>query len=247
MTQNSSPRFTQILADFQVLDSRQSIIEKVENLLDSQSGGYFLALNPEKILSAFYNEEIKRILIHAKFLFIDGIGAKWAYKILLKKSFERVGGIDLVEKTLQLANLKRLKVGLLGAEEDVVQKTKQVMASKYPDINFVFSLSGFGAGLTEADDKMRQTNPNLVLVAMGSPTQEKWMDQYCRHYPSTLFTGVGGTFDVVSGKVRRAPVIFQKMGLEWLFRFLQQPIKRWKRISNLFHFMLLTIKDRIFS
>lgn len=246
MMTESRQTFTELLQQFNVMGSQKSILEALDKILDDKSGGYFVALNPEKILNAYRDEELKKILSSSNFLFIDGIGAKYAYWILLGKIFERVGGIDLMNDLLQLANQKHLKVGLLGAKEESVQKTHQILAQQYPNITFVFAQSGYGESLNMAVEQINQTKPDLVLVAMGSPAQEKWISQHCASFPGTLFTGVGGTFDVISGKTIRAPLFLRKMGLEWLFRFLLQPIKRFKRMLNLFYFTLLALKGKIF-
>lgn len=202
------------MQQFRVISSHHEILTSLNQILDDKSGGYFLALDPEKILSAYHDDGIKKILLDSKFLFIDGVGAKYTYQILLHQNLERVGGIDLMNDLLKLADQKHLKVGLLGAKEESVQAAREILSRQYPGATFVFAYAGYGDDLNKAVEQIKQIQPDLMLVAMGSPTQEKWISQYYSHFPNTLFTGVGGTFDVISGKTIRAPIFLRKMGLD---------------------------------
>jgi N-acetylglucosaminyldiphosphoundecaprenol N-acetyl-beta-D-mannosaminyltransferase len=234
---------TDLLSHFPTLTNKKEVLDKIHNLLKAASGGYYLALNPEKLFSASRDSKISTILGQSKFLFVDGVGIQWAYKKLLNRKFEIITGVDLMIDVLSSLQNTDYQVGLFGSTEDVVHAAHENLKKKFPSIHISFAISGFEKGRSQIQQALTTHQPHLVFVALGSPEQEKWIYSYYEKFPSILFTGVGGSLDVIAGKVSRAPQLVRQLRLEWLYRFLTQPIKRWKRMLTLWHFVLLILKS----
>ena len=215
-----------------IVNTRSETLEKIALLLQHGKGGFYLAVNPEKIYSSLNDPALFEILRKSDFLFVDGVGIQWALNRILGKRSEVIPGVDLVAEVLSNSGNK-ISIGLLGSHEDTIEQTKAIIEKTYPNVKVLFAVHGYSENQDMVIDKIQQTAPQLVFVGMGSPKQEKWIWEHYKKFPSTVFTGVGGTFDVISGKVKRAPQLVRKFKLEWLFRFLTQPMKRWKRIMTL--------------
>ena len=150
---------------------------------------------------------------------------------------EKISGIDLVYAICGSDFVKGKKIYLLGAEEGIAKKAGEILKQKYPEIEIVGAEMGIDKNFSEEDngrliERINAKSPAIIFVALGSPKQEKWIYENLKRMSSVpLAMGVGGSFDVISGKIRRAPKIFQAHNLEWLWRLLQEP-KRIRRIYN---------------
>ena len=191
------------------------------------------------IVSAQTDTEWREIMRSADLVTPDSVGVLWASKRAGNHITERVSGVDLVEKLVA----KGYRCYFLGAAPGIAEQAKQVLSSKYPNAAIVGVRDGF---FTENDestvvDEIKATNPQVLLVAMGIPKQEKFIAKYMQDIGAEINMGVGGSFDVLSGTVKRAPKLLQKMRLEWLWRVIQNP-KKWKKVAALpkFWWMVLT-------
>ncbi len=147
---------------------------------------------------------------------------------------ERVTGVDLMEKICEKAAKINRKIFLLGADNGIAEKVKEILEKKYPGTKIVGTFAGSPKKEDENEimKKINRTSPEILFVAFGAPKQELWILENLKKFPSVkLAIGVGGAFDFISKKRKRAPVFMQKIGLEWLFRLLQEP-SRIKRIYN---------------
>lgn len=150
---------------------------------------------------------------------------------------ERITGVDLMEKICELAGQKSWKVYLLGGEQGIAQKTAEVLKKQYLNLNIVGAEQGIanykvGDNLEELTGKIKTTQPDILFVAMGSPKQDFLIKEILLQLPSVkVAMGVGGAFDFISGTAKRAPIIYQDLGIEWLFRLFTQPW-RFIRIFN---------------
>jgi N-acetylglucosaminyldiphosphoundecaprenol N-acetyl-beta-D-mannosaminyltransferase len=176
---------------------------------------------------------------------IDGMGVVWGARILGHRVPERVAGIDLFDRLLCMAAENNLPVYLLGATEEVVKRTVAVVRDRYPSL----SIAGYHNGYFWEDeravvDDIRDSKARLLFVAITSPKKERFVNQWRQDLGVDFAMGVGGTFDVVAGKVRRAPGWMQRCGLEWAFRVLQEPTRMWKRysVTNARFAMMLLVK-----
>lgn len=233
--------------------TRSEIIESIFALLDSDTQHHIATPNPEMILAAQEDPEFLALLQLTTLNTPDGIGIVWAasaqhdplWKSVLKLLIlpvkkpraplpERVTGVDLFLDICKHASHKQKKIFLLGAQEGVALKTKEVLEALYPNIQIVGTYSGSPSPFEEEKikDLINDVSPDILFVAYGAPAQEKWIARNLHKMPSIkVAIGVGGTFDFISGKTQRAPLLLQKTGLEWLYRLYAEP-KRWKRIAN---------------
>lgn len=192
----------------------------VEQLLKKPGKHYIVTPNPEFIVAAKGDPVFRKILNDADLSIPDGVGLKLTGYV---KNI--VAGIDLMEKIITLADQQGYSVGFLGSRGDTAQKTAEVLKNKFP--NLKISLAGNGG------DAFNLTNFNIppadiLFVAFGHGKQEKWIADNLPEIPVKVAMGVGGAFDIISGKIPRAPQWMRNIGLEWLFRLIIQPwrIKR---------------------
>jgi N-acetylglucosaminyldiphosphoundecaprenol N-acetyl-beta-D-mannosaminyltransferase len=180
---------------------------------------------------------------------IDGMGVVWGARLLGHRVPERVAGVDLFDRLLDMAAESKLPVYLLGGTTDVIELTVDTVAHRYPSLR----IAGFHHGYFWDDerrvvDEIRESGARLLFVAITSPKKEIFIDKWKNELKVDFVMGVGGTFDVVAGKVRRAPVWMQRCGLEWLFRVMQEPRRMWRRYwtTNIAFFRML-LKSRFKS
>lgn len=181
--------------------------------------------NAEMLLRATKDEELLRILNEADLVVPDGAGTVWASNFLGHEMKERVAGYDLAQNLMALAPKKNFSFYFFGSAPNVAQKAKEKAEKLYPGIKIAGLHDGF---FSEEDEKkiiadIKEKKPDILLVALGVPKQEKWISAHKKELKVPLSIGVGGTFDVMAGIMKRAPLWMQKAKLEWLFRGLMQP------------------------
>lgn len=200
---------------------------------------FVVTANPEIVLSANENPEFMKILNYdADYITADGIGVVKAAKMLGTPLKERVTGYDLFTWLMKLANERSLRVYLIGAKPNVIHAVQAKIAREYGDIQLVGAENGyFKEDLEVMAYQIERAEPDLVFAALGSPRQEQLLALLRRNLLPALMMGVGGSFDVFSGMVKRAPQMWQRTHLEWFYRLLKEP-SRFKRVSKLPKFML---------
>ncbi|MFJ7745080.1 WecB/TagA/CpsF family glycosyltransferase [Peribacillus sp. NPDC097295] len=218
----------------------QMILPRIRN----QEKTFVVTANPEIVEYANEHQVYKDIITKADYITPDGIGIIMASKWLNQPLQERITGFDLMNQLFAIANEQSLKVYLLGAEESVIEKAASEVRQKFPSINLV----GYHHGYVDIEDEtlaksIAELEPDIILTALGFPRQEKWTSLHYPLFKKGLFMGVGGSFDVLAGKVNRAPVLWQKMRLEWLYRLIQEP-SRWKRMLVLPKFVIKVRRRR---
>jgi N-acetylglucosaminyldiphosphoundecaprenol N-acetyl-beta-D-mannosaminyltransferase len=206
--------------------------------LMNQEKTFIVTANPEIVEYANEHQDYKDIIISADYITPDGVGIIMASKWLNQPLQERITGFDLMNELFRVADEKALKVYLLGAEESVIEAAALKVKESYPGLELV----GYNHGYIDIKDdalpkSIAELEPDIILTALGFPRQEKWVSKHYALFNKGLFMGVGGSFDVLAGKVNRAPVFWQKMRLEWLYRLIQQP-SRWKRMLALPRFVI---------
>ncbi|MCL5435309.1 MAG: WecB/TagA/CpsF family glycosyltransferase [Patescibacteria group bacterium] len=200
---------------------------------------YIVTLNPEILVIADSDPNYKKVLNGAKLALPDGIGVMMAAKLLGKPLKERIHGVDLMENLCRGVSKQPITVGFLGAGPHVAELTAECLREKYPGLKVVFTGQEWDG---KSKIKNQKSKIDILFVAFGSPKQEIWIAENLERLPVKVAIGVGGAFDFVSGKVRRAPVFVRKLGLEWLFRLILQPW-RIKRQLRLIKFIYLVFKD----
>lgn len=206
-------------------------IDLVEKYITTKTPLHLMGVNADKINEVNANKLMSEIVNKCGVINADGASVVLASKYLKKPLPKRVAGIDLMMNLVELADQKSYKIFLLGAKEEVVKKTKEKLIQKYPKLNVVGIRNGY---FKEADwemvsEQIEKTNPDLVFVGITSPIKEYLIEYLQNRGHKEVFMGVGGSFDVISGNIPRAPLWMQKMNLEWLFRMLHEPKRLFKR------------------
>lgn len=210
----------------------------LEDLLTTNKKKFIITVNPEIIMKSYKNIEIKEMLLNDNNILVpDGISiikkAK-KYNINIK---ERITGVDISSKALEICNKNKKSIYLFGSKKEVLDKLIININQKYPNINIV----GFSDGYVEDKDKVMQEiislSPDLILIALGVPNQELLINKYIEKAKKGVFIGVGGTFDVLSGCKKRAPKLFIKLNLEWMYRIICEPTRLKRFIQNNIVFM----------
>lgn len=204
--------------------SQQGFVDLLVNRIEQQEKTFVVTANPEVVMQANENPTVKGYLNQATYICADGIGVVKAAQILGDSLPERVTGYDTMVKLLEVGQQKRFKVYLLGAQKETIEKTIANIHKNYPNVEVVGYHDGFfDWNNNHIAEDIAALQPDLVFVALGVPRQEKWITENLDKFSKGVFIGVGGSFDVIAGTVKRAPVIWQKLNLEWLYRLLRQP------------------------
>ncbi len=205
--------------------------------------GQVVTINPEMIDRAVKDSEFAEIINNAELVIPDGIGVELGLKIL-GHNVHRIAGIEFSHKMIEITSVNSQSLALIGARPEVVQKAKEKIQQEFPDLYITYVKDGYFEDDESVLNDIKIRQPRLVLCALGSPRQEEFIYKAKKLLPDSLFIGVGGSFDVWSGCVQRAPEIYQKIGLEWLYRTVKEP-KRFKRIfPTLPLFVLQVLKER---
>ena len=214
-------------------------VAHVTEAMDVRANVMIATANAEMIMRATHDEELRDILNAAALVVPDGAGTVWAARHLGHAMPERVAGYDLAQELLRRAPAEGRRIYFFGAAPGVAEKAKEKAEQLYPGIEIVGVRNGF---FSPADNaaiiaEIRAARPDLLLVALGVPKQEKWIAAHLAELDVPVAIGVGGTLDVMAGVMKRAPYWMQKAKLEWLFRGLMQP-KRAGRLLALPKFVL---------
>lgn len=198
--------------------------------------------NSEIVMNASKDKELMEIINTADLVIPDGIGLMYASKVMRQPLKERVTGIDFLEGTLNLLNSMGKSIYLLGSKPGVAEKAAENMKKKYPNMQIAGTHHGYFKEADEKDivDKINAATPDFLCVALGAPKQEKFINKYKYMLKTKSAIGVGGSLDVWSGELKRAPKFYRENGLEWFYRLIQQP-SRYKRMAVLPLFMLRVI------
>ena len=205
---------------------------QITNNLLKNKKMFIVTANPETLMIASKNKNFSDLLLDADTTIVpDGIGIVKAAKILDYDICERITGIDLAQKLIEIGNDKHKSIYLFGSTQEVIDKTKQILTGKYPNLIILGAQNGYIASKDEEFKVILKKQPDIVLVALGIPTQEELIYRHYSDFKKGIFIGVGGSLDVISGSKKRAPQIFIKLNLEWLYRLCKEP-KRIKRFYD---------------
>lgn len=222
----------------------EEAVQLLQQRMEKGQKQFIIAQNPEKIMKSKEDEELSFIIENkATLLIADGVGLVIAGRILGHPPIPRVTGVGLFDEMVSLANQEKKKIFLYGGSPEVNQKAAHILQQRYPHLLVAGRQDGFEQDSERVIHKIQEAQPDYLFVALGTPRQEKWIAQYLDQLPVQLVMGVGGTFDVLTGNVKRAPRWMQKLGIEWLHRLLKQPTRA-GRMMNLPKFLWQVIKSR---
>lgn len=227
--------------------SMAETIDEVEKIIRSGKPTQHVVINASKINLMNEDSELRKIVNSCPLINADGASILWAAKRLGVPLKERVAGIDLFLNLIKVAADKGYKIYLFGAKEEVVQKVKSIFLKQYPSLKIAGIRNGY---FKEKDEPqmvadMAASGADMMFVAFSSPKKEYWINKYLNELNIPFVMGVGGSFDVVAGVTDRAPKWMQDHGLEWFYRFIQEPKRLFKRyiIGNI-KFVLYVYKEK---
>ena len=211
----------------------EETVAATDAFIQNGAFAHLIGVNADKLLQMKDDANMSACVRKCEIVNADGASMVMAAKKLGVEIPERVSGIDLMAELCKLAEEKSYGVFLLGAKQNVVQKTAEVLLDRHPNLPIV----GFRDGYFNEDEfddiieEVTSTNPNIVFVGITSPKKEKLIERFREKGAAGAFVGVGGSFDVISGNIPRAPMWMQKANLEWLFRMMQEPTRLFKRYA----------------
>ncbi|WP_436862563.1 N-acetylglucosaminyldiphosphoundecaprenol N-acetyl-beta-D-mannosaminyltransferase TarA [Staphylococcus caeli] len=231
MTENNRTNKVDVLS---VYFDNVTLIEMREHikrffLKEGNTNLFIVTANPEIVDYATENEAYRNLINSADYVVPDGTGIVKAAKILNTPLKTRVPGIELTEACLKIANANQQKVFLLGANNEVVMKAVEKLSAQYPNIRFDFHHGFFDLTDEMVLKQVTDFNPDYIFVGMGYPRQEQWIKKHAHRFQKTVMMGVGGSIEVFSGTKKRAPLLFRRLNLEWVYRLLID----WKRIGRM--------------
>jgi N-acetylglucosaminyldiphosphoundecaprenol N-acetyl-beta-D-mannosaminyltransferase len=215
------------------LDTEDSIARCIA-AIDTRTFLAHMSINVAKLVTLREDSELRRIVAGCGLINADGQGVVWASRLLGDPLPERVAGIDLMLRLLAEAERRGYRVYILGARQSVLEQAVQRLRALHPDL----VIAGYRDGYFTDDeaqgvaDAIRAAKPDILLLAMSSPRKEYFLGRYCPQLGVPFAMGVGGAIDVVAGITRRAPHRWQRLGLEWLYRLLQEPARMLPRYAR---------------
>lgn len=224
-------------------ENYDQLIPMVFRNIEEKKKSLVVAINPEKLMKAKEDPELKALLNRAEFQIPDGIGVIIASKLIKGNITSRVTGVDMMDRVVREAARTQKSIFLYGAKPGVADKAAQQLVATYPNLIVAGTQDGYEQDTSKVLDTINKAQPEILFVAMGSPKQEQWIEQHRDNLYPTLYQGVGGSFDVLAGNVKRAPAAFQRVGAEWLYRLLKEP-SRLKRQMNLPKFLFEVFKQK---
>ncbi len=222
----------------------EEAVNKALSLIKEGSAAYVVTLNPEIVWLCRSELELKSAIAGACIVLPDGIGIIHGARILGTPLREKIPGIDFAQALMSRMASEGMSVFLLGAEDGVAQKAAERLGERFPGLVLAGTHHGFFSEDEPIIKIINEAKPDLLLVCLGAPKQEYWMKNNADKLNVGLMAGLGGSLDVFAGKVRRAPVVWQKLGLEWLYRLIREP-RRIKRMIKLPLFIFAVVAQRI--
>ncbi|MDU1323067.1 MAG: WecB/TagA/CpsF family glycosyltransferase [Clostridium botulinum] len=214
--------------------------EELLNIIDKYKKVNIISGNPEVLYNGLNNEELfKNFTDKDSIIIPDGVGVVLASKIIKSPVKEKIAGIELMDGILKKCNENGKAVYLLGTTEDVLKECEKKLLIKYRNLNIIGKHNGFFDmdNCKDILEDIKESKPYALFIAMGCPRQEKFISKYMDKLPCKIYMGVGGSFDVFAGKVKRAPRWMIDCNLEWLYRVVKEPY-RIKRLASIPKFLL---------
>ncbi|EOD7438361.1 WecB/TagA/CpsF family glycosyltransferase [Enterococcus faecium] len=228
--------------------SIQETISKIENRIDQGLTTYQVSINADKINQMQNNYELKNIIDNADIINADGISIVLSGKLLGVPISERVSGIDIFTQLLTRSEDKGYSVFFLGATEESLLTMLEKIEKNYPKL----IISGYRNGYFDSIEEKQivadiyASHTDILFLGFSSPQKEIWIKKNQKESGARFIMGVGGSFDIYSGKTKRAPELIQNLGFEWLYRFIQEPTRLYNRyIIGNFKFMRLLLQEKI--
>lgn len=227
--------------------TRTDVLQTIrQHIKTSDKQLFIVTANPEIIMLTKEQPAYREAVLQADYVLPDGIGVIIGAKLLGDPLPEKIPGYELVHDLLHLSSEEGFSVYFYGAKEGIADKAAKNAQALYSGLNVAGTMDGYHYHGEDAANRIEKVNPNIIFVAMGAPRQEQWIAQYKERFPNAVLIGVGGSFDVLSGTVKRAPAFWTKRNLEWFYRLVTQPTRA-KRMLKIPLFLLAVMKERLFG
>jgi len=221
----------------------QEALDRCEDYIRSRVPHQIVVVNVAKLVKARNDQQLRRIINDADLVGADGMPLVWLSKYMGQSISGRVNGTDLMEELVKRAAERGHSIYFLGAKSEVVRKVVDIYTDRYPNLKVAGFHDGYFKDEEEAQiaDDIRESGADIIFLAFGSPKKEKFVGKHLYRMGVPVVHGVGGSFDIVAGVTKRAPLWMQNWGMEWFYRFLQEPGRMWKRylLTNLNFLMLV--------
>jgi len=219
-------------------------IRYLEQAVDSRKPHQVITANPIMVMTALEKPAYMEMMKRAEFIVPDGAGVVWAAGYVGNPVAERVPGIEIMQELVRIAEEKGWRVYLLGTSPEAIEKAAAKLLGRHPRLQLAYR-DGFFRPEEDQEviARIKDYAPQLLFVGRSVDTQEPWIDRYKEQLNVPVMMGVGGSFDVLSGKLKRAPKLFRQLRLEWFYRLLQEPA-RYRRMLVLPKFALKVIREK---
>lgn len=219
-------------------------VDKALSLINEHRCAYMVTPNPEIVMAAWDDPKVSKAIENADLVIPDGVGVMQAARILGTPLREHMPGIDAATEIIKRLASRGGSVFLYGARPGVAEKAAERMKQRFPGLVICGTNDGYGNDDGAVVSKINAAKPDFVMVCLGVPKQELWMAKHAAKLDAGLMAGLGGTIDVFSGQVKRAPLIWQKLKLEWLYRCFEEP-KRFRKIKRIPQFIIKAWRKRL--
>ena len=219
-------------------------VDKALSLISEHRCAYMVTPNPEIVMAAWDDPKVSKAIENADLVIPDGVGVMQAARILGTPLREHMPGIDAATEIIKRLASRGGSVFLYGARPGVAEKAAERMKQCFPGLVICGTNDGYGNDDGAVVSKINAAKPDFVMVCLGVPKQELWMAKYAAKLDAGLMAGLGGTIDVFSGQVKRAPLIWQKLKLEWLYRCFEEP-KRFRKVKRIPQFIIKAWRKRL--
>jgi N-acetylglucosaminyldiphosphoundecaprenol N-acetyl-beta-D-mannosaminyltransferase len=235
-----------------IFDTRVDIVgdysKYLADKIDSNIGQFVVTINPEIVMQTRNDSEFQKIINSADLIIPDGVGITLHF-LLRRQKVTKHAGIEVTYKLLELLNqTDNNKITIVGSNKDTISKAKTNLSLEFPNLT-ITEFDGYFDNIAEKQiqNHLESNKPNLILVGLGSPKQEKWIHSNLHRYcPNSIWIGVGGSFDIWSGSKKRAPNLMISLGFEWLHRLIQEPWRA-KRMLILPWFLVVSVWELVFE
>ncbi len=230
--------------------SLEQCVSYLDSIIQKRQKLHIVLVNAAKIVKARRDPHLARIIKEAHFVGADGVPIVWASKILHQSLPGRINGTDLMNSLITLAAEKGHRVYFLGAREEVIANAVDLLKKTHPGLNVAGFRHGYFGSIAEEKavvSEISASDADILLVGMSTPMKEEWVRRNFKNLDVSVIHGVGGSFDILGGLTKRAPIWMQKTGFEWFYRLLQEPKRMWKRylITNTIY-VGLVMKEFVF-
>ena len=223
--------------------SLEDFVAQIDEFIRSKRPHYVAVVNVAKLVKMRSDPELEQSVLSADLIAADGAPLVWVSRLFGTPLPGRVTGVDLMYRLLERADEQGYRVFFLGAKGEVLQRVLEVVRKEYPGVQIAGFQHGYFSRAEEWGivEKIRAARADILFIAFGTPKKELWIKRYLSAMEVPVVHGVGGSFDVLAGVIPRAPLWMQRYGLEWFFRFLQEPRRMWRRylVTNTLFVMLI--------